>query len=96
VPDYDDDGPDNTLGPSESMDSDDVRNDDGDTVVDAPDRWIDADDDEDLDERLAAEEPDVLPRTYGDDERPDRRHLGQIDGTPEDGDSFYDVPDDND
>ena len=33
--DYDDPGPDNTLGPSESLDSDDVRNDDGDVVVDA-------------------------------------------------------------
>ena len=27
-------------GPSESVDSDDVRNDDGDIVVDAPNRWI--------------------------------------------------------
>ena len=34
--DYDDMGPDNTLGPSESLDSDEVRNDDGDIVVDAP------------------------------------------------------------
>src|SRR6516225_3677096 len=38
--DYDDLGPNNTLGPSESLDSDDVRNDDGDVVVDAPNRWI--------------------------------------------------------
>ena len=38
--DYDDPGPDNTLGPSESLDSDDVRIDDGDVVVDAPNRWI--------------------------------------------------------
>jgi hypothetical protein len=94
VPDYDDDGPDNTLGPSESLDSDDVRNDDGDTVVDAPDRWIDAKDDETLDERLADEEPDVAPRSYDAEPRPDRRHLGQIDGTPEDGDSFYGITDD--
>lgn len=28
------------LGPSESLDSDDVRNDDGDVVIDAPNRWI--------------------------------------------------------
>ena len=34
--DYDDPGPDNTLGHSGSLDSDDVRNDDGDVVVDAP------------------------------------------------------------
>ena len=33
--DYDDPGPDNTLGHSGSLDSDDVRNDDGDVVVDA-------------------------------------------------------------
>ena len=38
--DYDDPGPDNTLGPSESLDSDIVRNDDGDIVVDPPERWI--------------------------------------------------------
>ena len=59
--DRDDGGPDNTLGPSESLDSDEVRNDDGDTVVDPPDEWIEADEDETLDERLAAEVPDVLP-----------------------------------
>ena len=33
--DYDDPRPDGTLGPSESLDSDEVRNDDGDIVVDA-------------------------------------------------------------
>jgi hypothetical protein len=38
--DYDDPCPDNTLGPSESLDSDDFRNDDGDVVVDDPNRWI--------------------------------------------------------
>jgi len=38
--DYDDPGPDNTLGHSGSLDSDDVRNDDGDVVVDAANRWI--------------------------------------------------------
>ena len=37
---YDDPGPDNTLGPTESLDSDDVRNDDGEVVVDAANRWI--------------------------------------------------------
>ena len=111
------DGPDYTLSPEESLDSDDVRNDDGDDVVDAPDRWIEARDDESLDERLAAEEPDTLvgspPRDpadveegiapddeYGvrhaevvdgvivEDSRVDR---GQVDGTPEDGDSFFGV-----
>jgi hypothetical protein len=38
--DYDDPGPDNTLGPSESLDSDDVRNDDGCVVVDTPNRRV--------------------------------------------------------
>jgi hypothetical protein len=38
--DYDDPGLDNTLGPSESPDSDYVRNDDGNVVVDDPNRWI--------------------------------------------------------
>jgi hypothetical protein len=34
---------DDTLSPSESTDSDEVRNDDGDTVVDPPDDWSEAD-----------------------------------------------------
>jgi hypothetical protein len=37
--DDDEPGTDNTLGPSESFGSDDVRNDDGDVVVDAANRW---------------------------------------------------------
>jgi hypothetical protein len=95
MPDYDDPGPDNTLSPSESTDSDEVRNDDGDTVVDPPEEWIEAEEHESLDERLAEEEPDV---SAGDpvgveEPRPERRDLGQIDGTPEDGSSFYDVVD---
>ena len=100
------------LTPEEALDSDEVRNDDGDEVVDPPERWIDAEDNETLDERLAEEEPDVSPddidvRDADDGEREtesmsddalDRldpqehgRTRGQIDGTPEDGDSFYDV-----
>ncbi|AFM19610.1 PAS domain S-box/diguanylate cyclase (GGDEF) domain-containing protein [Mycolicibacterium chubuense NBB4] len=93
--DYDDAGPDNTLSPSESLDSDEVRNDDGDVVVDPPDEWIDAEEDETLDERLAAEVPDVLPRGDAEQATPDRRTYGQIDGTPEDGTSFYTVLDDD-
>ena len=109
-------GPGDTLSPQESLDSDDVRNNDGDDVVDPPDQWIEARDDETLDERLAAEVPDtsvaasprdpdvleegIAPAEYGvkhaeivdgvivEDSRVDR---GQIDGTPEDGDSFFDV-----
>ena len=107
-------GPGDTLSPSESLDSDDVRNDDGDEVVDPPDSWIEPRDDDSLDERLAAEEPDTSvdgplpdPATLQDgvsssefavkeadivdgviveDSRVTR---GQIDGTPEDGDSFF-------
>jgi hypothetical protein len=93
--DYDDPGPDNTLSPSESLDSDEVRNDDGDIVADPPEQWIEPDEDETLDERLAAEVPDVL--SGGEEpERPARRTFGQIDGTPEDGESFFDIVDDDD
>ncbi|MEE6134824.1 hypothetical protein SKC41_00565 [Mycobacterium sp. 050128] len=101
----------NMLDQSESLDSDEVRNDDGDEVVDPPDRWIDADEHESLDEKLAAETSDnpengrpsgeshdsdevvlvsddqldrIDPDVYG-------RERGQIDGTPEDGDSFFNV-----
>ncbi|OBF26013.1 hypothetical protein A5724_32425 [Mycobacterium sp. ACS1612] len=87
--DYDDIRPDGTLGPSESLDSDEVRNDDGDIVVDAPLRWISPDDNLTLDSRLAAEEPEV-----GYTEDPPllpRRHRGQISGSPHDGTSFYRV-----
>lgn len=103
---------DNPLTPEEALDSDEVRNDDGDEVVDPPERWIDAKEDETLDERLADEEPDVRPvdidpRDADDTDRetvsmpddeldridPEQHGVsrGQIDGTPEDGDSFYAV-----
>ena len=110
VNDYDD----VPLSPSESLDSDEVRNDDGDEVVDPPAEWIEVKDDETLDERLAEEIPDVTPEnevsmdSHDSDEGgglvvmsgdeldridPSRhgRDAGQIDGTPENGDSFYDV-----
>lgn len=64
-------GPDDTLDVSESLDSDEVRNEDGDDVVDPPDHWSEADrfgttlreaeQGESLDQRLAEEEPDVPP-----------------------------------
>ena len=104
------------LTPEEALDSDEVRNDDGDEVVDPPEEWIDAKDNETLDERLAEEDagrladddierratPTTRRRRRGscrssDDELdhidPEQhgRERGQIDGTPEDGDSFYDV-----
>jgi hypothetical protein len=104
------------LTPEEQLDSDEIRNDDGDEVTDPPDRWIKPKEDESLDDRLSDEEPDVTadgpdqPPTEAhdsdegggldvvDDDGLDRldpdvhgRERGQIDGTPEDGDSFYDV-----
>lgn len=97
--DYDDDGgPDNTLSPSESMDSDEVRNDDGDIVADPPERWIEPKEDETLDERLAEEVPDIGQGAVGEGEpaRPARRTHGQIDGAPEDGDSFFEIVDEDD
>ncbi|MGV0719620.1 hypothetical protein ABQF17_02875 [Mycolicibacterium elephantis] len=57
----------------EAMDSDDVRNDDGDEVVDPPEQWAAADhiaaepEGESLDEKLAAERPDNADGTSGDD-----------------------------
>ena len=56
---------DNPLEPAEQLDSDQVRNDDGDEVVDPPQEWIEAEDHETLDERLAEETPDVSPRDWG-------------------------------
>jgi len=100
------------LTPEEALDSDEVRNDDGDEVVDPPDQWIDAGEDETLDERLAEEVPDVGPddidtrdadnstqetESMSNDELDHLDHeqhgklRGQVDGTPEDGDSFFDV-----
>jgi hypothetical protein len=110
------------LEPQEQLDSDEIRNNDGDDVVDPPERWIEAKDYESLDERLSEETPDVTPDSSGhlplagddprdaDDGSPevesmsdnDLDHLdpeqhgrerGQIDGTPEDGDSFFVVVD---
>lgn len=105
---------DNPLDASESLDSDEVRNDDGDEVADPPDHWIEAKDDESLAERLSDEVPDVSPddRVSMDSHDSDRggglssmsneeldridmsqhgRDEGQIDGTPEDGDSFFSI-----
>jgi hypothetical protein len=95
---------DDTLRPAEALDSDDVRNDDGDEVVDPPERWAAADhiaeepDGESLDEKLAAEEPEpsarpsdegvVMDRINPEDHGTDE---GQTSGTPEDGDSFFPV-----
>jgi hypothetical protein len=98
-------GVDDTLRPAESLDPDEVRNDDGDEVVDPPDRWAAADhiaeepDGESLDEKLAAEEPEdsvAAAQDTGDDvDHLDPEHHGtdegQISGTPEDGDSILPV-----
>ncbi len=92
---------DDTLSPSESTDSDEVRNDDGDIVVDPPDDWSEAnkfgmtareeEEGESLEYKLSAEVPDVLPSAGPPPERPDRVHRGQIDGAPEDGDSLFNI-----
>ena len=113
-PDFDDPsrandvgGPADTLRPTEALDSDDVRNDDGDDVVDPPDHWYEADKDpgerESLDAKLGAEEPDAdaesvqSPAKGAQDFAPPevardvRYHRGQVNGTPEDGDSLFPV-----
>jgi hypothetical protein len=107
-PDFDDSandvgGVDDTLRPSEALDSDDVRNDDGDTVVDPPDDWSEADrvnEDRTLDDRLAEEVPDrpgtgggVAPVDELERIDPDQHGTteGDVDGTPEDGDSLFPV-----
>ena len=107
---------DNPLTPEESLDSDEVRNADGDEVADPPERWIEAKDDETLDERLAEEVPDVTPDLEADepndvhdsaaggalllesddaldhlDPSEHGQELGQVSGTPEDGESFFDI-----
>ncbi len=103
MPDIDDPIGD-TLGPAEALDSDEVRNNDGDIVVDPPDDWSEANrfgvtareqrEGESLDQRLAEEEPDIEPawgNLQSDDELPGRAHRGQVSGTPEDGDSLFEV-----
>lgn len=75
-------GPGDTLDASESLDSDEVRNADGDDVVDPPEDWSEADrfgttlreamQGESLDQRLAEEEPDTPPAGGG----PDRGDSG--------------------
>lgn len=101
-------GPGDTLNASEGTDSDEVHNDDGDIVVDPPEGWSEANrfgmtareerEGESLDARLAEEEPDVSVDCVGassPDGPPGRAHRGQIDGTPEDGQSLYQVVDEN-
>jgi hypothetical protein len=110
-PEYDDSpndtgGADDTLRPMEALDADDVRNADGDEVVDPPDHWVAADhiaeepDGETLDEKLAAEEPEALARPSDEGVQMDRINpddhgtdQGQVSGTPEDGDSLFPVVD---
>lgn len=100
-------GPGDTLNASEGTDSDELYNDDGDVVVDPPERWSEANrfgmtareerEGESLDARLAEEEPDVTAADVAveplDDGPPGRAHRGQIDGAPEDGDSLFEVVD---
>jgi hypothetical protein len=101
-------GPGDTLDASEGTDSDELRNDDGDIVVDPPEGYSEANrfgmtprearEGESLDARLAEEEPEVSDAAIdatdavGDGD-PRRAHRGQVDDTPEDGDSLYQVVD---
>ena len=93
-----------TLRPMEALDPDDVRNDDGDEVVDPPEHWAAADDiaeqpeGESLDDKLAAEEPE--PSAQPSDAGVEMDHIdpeahgtehGQISDTPEDGDPIFPV-----
>lgn len=80
-------GPDDTLSPSESTDSDEVANADGDEVVDPPDEWHGADREdaeETLEHKLAAEEPEQQPTR-----RADAPHQRADDDDGDD--SFYTV-----
>jgi hypothetical protein len=114
-------GADDMLSPMEATDSDDLRNADGDDVVDPPEDWSgvtkfgisgeEQREGESLDQRLSEEVPDVAPEDIvladadadgvsdGDDgaigsdavmDDPGT-HRGQIDGSPEDGDSLFQV-----
>jgi hypothetical protein len=107
---------DDMLEQAEGLDSDEVRNDDGDQVADPPDQWIAPDDNDSLDDKLAAEAPDHLRGDGVSEEAHDAgsggalglvseedldrvdpagraRASGQIEGTPGDGDSFFNVAD---
>ena len=104
---------DNPLTPEEALDSDEVRNDDGDEVVDPPEKWIEPPKRTrrstsawptrcptwapTTSTRATPTTPPGRPVSMSDDEL-DRldpaqhgTERGQIDGTPEDGDSFFDV-----
>ena len=98
-------GAEDMLSPMEGTDSDEVRNADGDEVVDPPEDWVAADKfgvsadeerrGETLDQRLAEEVPDVTaddidPRDADSAAAP-VADPRQIDGAPEDGDSLFPV-----
>jgi hypothetical protein len=99
------DNTENMLRPTEALDPDEVRNDDGDEAVDPPEHWAAADhiaeepDGETLDEKIAAEEPDTTAPAADesvvdvDEVDPDVHGTteGQVSGTPEDGDSLFPV-----
>lgn len=81
--------PDDGLPPEEATDSDELRNDDGDETVTAPERWL-APEVASLDDRLDAEEPELSATEPAQpDQTAGRRHYGQVSGSPEDGDSFF-------
>ncbi|ORB17501.1 hypothetical protein [Mycolicibacterium monacense] len=88
----DTEGPGDTLSPMEALDSDDIRNDDGDNVVDPPEDWSEANRSdqlprgevgggESLDETLAAAVPDD---TAGAAPADDSAPAGEVEPMPED------------
>ncbi|MCV7060470.1 hypothetical protein H7I76_07945 [Mycolicibacterium vaccae] len=84
------------LSPMEATDSDEVRNADGDEVVDPPEDWVAADkfgmssEEERQGETLDQRHARGGPRRDPDDIDP-VAVPGQIDGTPEDGDSLFPI-----
>ncbi|MDY6869696.1 MAG: hypothetical protein SV966_03770 [Actinomycetota bacterium] len=93
------DGTGDTLRPTEALDPDDIRNDDGDNVVDPPEDWSEANRSdqlprgevgggESLDDKLAAEVPDGAAGAEVDHHGTD---AGRVSGTPDDSDSFFTV-----
>ncbi len=85
------DGPGDTLNVSESVDSDELSNEDGDDVVDPPQNWKESDqvgitqreeqEGEPLDERLAEEEPDVGMELADEAAGPFEGPVGDVDST---------------
>ena len=80
VGDYDE----NTLSGSEGLDADVITTDNEDLTVDAPESWKPVEENDTLDEKLAAERPDVDPPAP-EDEGVAEEPRDQIDGLDPEG-----------